>query len=136
MPRRPNAWPGPGCACTSAKPLSAIAPAAPTANSFRFISLIFFLSDFPSALFCASRLMTDRVKRRLQIFICARQFQPRSTPRPAADQRHALGTNGSTYKVVTVTRHCRSLEWCGCALDYMDDSDASALVQAALQHDE
>src|SRR5438876_7735913 len=77
MPRRPNAWPwpppnppwpGPGCACTITKPPSAIAPAATTANSFRFISLIFFLSDFPSALFCASRLMTDRVKLRLQIY--------------------------------------------------------------------
>src|SRR5437870_12247224 len=108
MLRKPHACPRPGCACTITKPPSAIAPAATTANIFRFIILIFFLSDFPSALFYASRLMTDRVKRRLQIFIFARQFQRRSTPRPAADQRHALGTNGSAYKLVTAARHCRS----------------------------
>src|SRR5947207_14333583 len=27
-------------------------------------------------------------------------------------------------------------QWCGCVLDDMDDSDASALVKAALQHDD
>ena len=45
--------PGPGCACTTTKPPSAIAPAATSANRFRFIVMFFVV------LLCALRAFQD-----------------------------------------------------------------------------
>src|SRR5256885_9932944 len=71
---RPNAWPcahpappGPGCAYTTTKPPSAIAPAVTSAKTFRFIVVCFIV-----VLLCAPRAfqnMTGCEDERLQNFL-------------------------------------------------------------------
>ena len=85
---------GPGCACTTAKPPSAIAPAATNANMFLFI-VCFILSS--RNILSLLQVMTDRQSGRVTIFLlfirCDGVFL-----------RQALGTSASTSKIVTKAR--------------------------------
>src|SRR5205814_4512759 len=68
----------------------------------------FFLSCFPWALFCASRLMTDRVERRLQNFYCPfGRCSDACVKRRISDRW--LGTSTSKQETVTKASSRRSL---------------------------
>src|SRR5215217_596431 len=105
---RPNAWPrqcpapsGPGCACTTTKPPSAIAPEAASANMFLFI--VIFSSCY-KALFAPLKDMTVCAAERLQICLSCNYVIP-SAVEESLDVNSTMGRDYNFWIYIVTNKN-------------------------------